>query len=66
MQFLSYLQADKTSLCLVSGLLFSYFCYKFPLTQMVTGEERSPDARGGKGGGGGERMRRMSNDMEGE
>lgn len=27
---------------------------------MVTGEERSPDARGGKGGG--ERMKRMSND----
>lgn len=60
-QFVSYLQAAVTSLCLVSGLLFSYFCYKFPLTQIVTGEERSPDARGGKGGGG-ERMRRMSND----
>lgn len=61
-QFVSYLQAALTSRCLVSGLLFSYFCYKFPLSQAVAGDERSPDARGGKEGG--ERMRRMSNDRK--
>jgi len=36
----AYLQATDTSLCLVSDLLFSYFCNKFPLTEMVTGEGR--------------------------
>lgn len=50
--------------CLSSELLFSFLCYKFPLGQIVTGEERSPDTRGGEEGGGGEKMERMSNDRK--
>lgn len=52
--FASYLQAAVTSPLVVSGSLFSYFRYKFPLSQTFPGEERSPDTRGGKGGEGGQ------------
>lgn len=48
---------------LSSELLFSFLCYKFPLSQIVTGEERSSDTMGGEEGGG-EKMERMSNDRK--
>lgn len=61
---LSFIPPPPPPPCLSSELLFSFLCYKFPLGQIVTGEERSPDTRGGEEGGGGEKMERMSNDRK--